>query len=208
MTHPPAARRGPPAWNRRGSVSRQQLSQGQLRELAAAEPEPEPEAPQETAAEALERSLFEPVHFESPVRESDEPAQEREPEPMGDEQRAADVARAAFMAGRVLSPKRNLRAEHEVEEVTEEDVTSALERVRTSEEPAQALGQEREPAAEPGRSAWEEARRLLAQAEQLEAEPGLGRIVALYYVLILFIPESLTYSVTLFPKRQCGRTLG
>jgi hypothetical protein len=37
---------------------------------------------------------------------------------------------------------------------------------------------------------------------------GLGRPVALYYLLILFIPESLTYSVPLFLKRQCDRTLG
>ena len=32
---------------------------------------------------------------------------------------------------------------------------------------------------------------------------GLGRIVALYYPLILFIPESLTYLLPLFLKRQC-----
>jgi hypothetical protein len=39
---------------------------------------------------------------------------------------------------------------------------------------------------------------------------GLGRTVAFYYLLILFIPESLTYSVLLplFLKRQCDRTLG
>ena len=36
---------------------------------------------------------------------------------------------------------------------------------------------------------------------------GLGRIVALYHLLILFIPKSLTYSVPLFLKRQCNRTL-
>jgi hypothetical protein len=31
---------------------------------------------------------------------------------------------------------------------------------------------------------------------------GLGRIVALYHLLILFTPESRTYSVPLFLKRQ------
>jgi hypothetical protein len=36
---------------------------------------------------------------------------------------------------------------------------------------------------------------------------GLGRIVALYYLLIPFIPESLKYSVPLFLKQQCDRTL-
>jgi hypothetical protein len=37
---------------------------------------------------------------------------------------------------------------------------------------------------------------------------GLGRIVALYHRLVHFIPESLAYSVPLFLKRQCDRTLG
>jgi hypothetical protein len=37
---------------------------------------------------------------------------------------------------------------------------------------------------------------------------GLGRIVALPPPLIRFIPDSLTYSVPLFLKRQCDRTLG
>ena len=37
---------------------------------------------------------------------------------------------------------------------------------------------------------------------------GLGRIVALYHLLILFTPESQTYSVPLFLKRQCDYTLG
>jgi hypothetical protein len=37
---------------------------------------------------------------------------------------------------------------------------------------------------------------------------GLGRIVALYHLLIHVTPESLTYSVPLFLKRQCDRTLG
>jgi hypothetical protein len=40
------------------------------------------------------------------------------------------------------------------------------------------------------------------------ARLGLGRIVALCDLLIHFIPESLTYSVPLFLKRQCDRTLG
>jgi hypothetical protein len=66
-----------------------------------------------------------------------------EPQPEddgGEEQRAADVARAAFMAGRVLSPKRNLRAEDEVEEVaTDEEVAAP--------EPA-AVEPERQPDAE------------------------------------------------------------
>ena len=39
------------------------------------------------------------------------------------------------------------------------------------------------------------------------ARIGLGRIVALYHLLILFTPKSLTYSVPLFLKRQCDRTL-
>ena len=37
---------------------------------------------------------------------------------------------------------------------------------------------------------------------------GLGRIVALHHLLIHFIPDLLTYSVPLFLKRQCDRTLG
>jgi hypothetical protein len=37
---------------------------------------------------------------------------------------------------------------------------------------------------------------------------GLDRIVAFAIPLILFIPDSLTYSVPLYLKRQCGRTLG
>jgi hypothetical protein len=37
---------------------------------------------------------------------------------------------------------------------------------------------------------------------------GLGRIVAVYYILIHFIPDFLTYLVPLFLKRQCDRTLG
>ena len=41
-----------------------------------------------------------------------------------------------------------------------------------------------------------------------EARIGLGRIVALYYLLILFMPESLTYLVPVFLNRQCDRTLG
>jgi hypothetical protein len=41
-----------------------------------------------------------------------------------------------------------------------------------------------------------------------EVALGLGRIVALYHLLILFIPESLTYLVPLFLKRQCDRTPG
>ena len=40
------------------------------------------------------------------------------------------------------------------------------------------------------------------------ASIGLGRIVAFYHLLILFISESLIESVPLFLKRQCGRTLG
>jgi hypothetical protein len=44
--------------------------------------------------------------------------------------------------------------------------------------------------------------------KQITARLGLGRIVALYYVLILFIPDSLIYSVPLFLKQQCDRTLG
>jgi hypothetical protein len=36
---------------------------------------------------------------------------------------------------------------------------------------------------------------------------GLGRIVALHYLLIHFIPKSRTHSVHLFLKRQCDRTL-
>ena len=42
-------------------------------------------------------------------------------------------------------------------------------------------------------------------------ELGLGRIVALYSCVlppIHFIPYSLKYSVSLFLKRQCDRTLG
>jgi hypothetical protein len=39
--------------------------------------------------------------------------------------------------------------------------------------------------------------------------PGLGRIVALYYIPgIHFVPYSLTYPVPLFLKRQCDRTPG
>ena len=41
-----------------------------------------------------------------------------------------------------------------------------------------------------------------------EARIGLGRIVALYYLLILFMPESLTYLVPVFLNRQGDRTLG
>jgi hypothetical protein len=40
------------------------------------------------------------------------------------------------------------------------------------------------------------------------ASLGLGRIVVFAIPLILFIPDSLTYSVPLFLKRQCDRTLG
>jgi hypothetical protein len=43
---------------------------------------------------------------------------------------------------------------------------------------------------------------------KLQAILGLGRIVALYHLLIYFIPDSLSYSVPLFLKRQCDRTLG
>ena len=51
-----------------------------------------------------------------------------EPQPEddgGEEQLAADVARAAFMAERVLSPKRNLRADDEVEVAIAGDSTNA-----------------------------------------------------------------------------------
>ena len=37
---------------------------------------------------------------------------------------------------------------------------------------------------------------------------GLGRVVAFVPPLIHFIPDSLTYSVPLFLKRRCDRTLG
>ena len=37
---------------------------------------------------------------------------------------------------------------------------------------------------------------------------GLGRIVALYDLLIHFIPDPLTYSVPVFLKRHCDRILG
>ena len=53
--------------------------------------------------------------------------------------------------------------------------------------------------------------RVLAFANyelRAEARIGLGRIVALYYLLILFMPESLTYLVPVFLNRQGDRTLG
>jgi hypothetical protein len=37
---------------------------------------------------------------------------------------------------------------------------------------------------------------------------GLGRITRFVLPLIRFLPSSLTYSVPLFLKRQCDRTLG
>jgi hypothetical protein len=42
----------------------------------------------------------------------------------------------------------------------------------------------------------------------LGARLGLGRGVALHYLLIRSIPDSLTYSVSLLLQRQCDRTLG
>ena len=50
---------------------------------------------------------------------------------------------------------------------------------------------------------------LAASDRQLEAEVGLGlgRIVALLPPLIHFIPDLLKYSVPLFLKRQCDRSL-
>jgi ankyrin repeat protein len=50
--------------------------------------------------------------------------------------------------------------------------------------------------------------RKVAAVLRVEVGLGLGRIVALYHLLILFIPESLTYSVPVFLRRQCDRTLG
>jgi hypothetical protein len=47
----------------------------------------------------------------------------------------------------------------------------------------------------------------LAELEQT-VSVGLGRIVALHHLLILFTPDSLTYSVPLFLTRQCDRTPG
>ena len=44
---------------------------------------------------------------------------------------------------------------------------------------------------------------MASRRNALAVEIGLGRIVALYYLLTLFIPESLTYSVPLLLKRQC-----
>jgi hypothetical protein len=45
-------------------------------------------------------------------------------------------------------------------------------------------------------------------AAAAEARPGLGRLVALHHLPIRFIPDSLTYSVPRFLKRQCDRTPG
>jgi hypothetical protein len=47
-------------------------------------------------------------------------------------------------------------------------------------------------------------------ARQTEAKvaPGLGRMCRLVLPCIHFIPDSLRYSVPLFLKRQCDRTLG
>ena len=44
---------------------------------------------------------------------------------------------------------------------------------------------------------------------KIDAVPvGLGRGGALYNLLTHFLPDSLRYSVPLFLKRQCDRTLG
>ena len=55
-----------------------------------------------------------------------------------------------------------------------------------------------------GANLWLWSKDFVAMKNPVQVEIGLGRIVALCYLLIHFAPESLTYSVPLFLlKRQC-----